>query len=169
LQSGVAVINTRLPGKIPRPNATNLLFLGSIKLKNSFMKRVLFLLSVITLTAFQCSDSEEPVMEGSYSGQFNRISTSAQHYPSNVTLKLTDGSFSGTSSVNYFPGICKGSYSVDGTKILFRDSCVWTANFDWSLILNGEFNYTLKGDSLILIKNYHDKGNYDIYKLTKLE
>ena len=44
----------------------------------------------------------------------------------------------------------------------FENACVWTADFDWTLILWGDWTYTFNGNLLIMTKSNGDK-----YTLTK--
>ncbi|HEX2628716.1 MAG TPA: hypothetical protein VHM26_06890, partial [Chitinophagaceae bacterium] len=61
---------------------------------------------------------------------------------------LFDGTnFSGSSDRVNYPAICHGSFDLNDNLIRFNDSCAWTANFDWSLILSGQYNIS-----------YNDRG-----------
>jgi hypothetical protein len=87
-----------------------------------------------------CTHEKLPVVsgvDGHYTGVFTRNGISSM-----VELELKDGHFSGKSEGDKFPAICKGSYTYTLTTITFVDSCLWTTEFDWSLILNGEWHYT---------------------------
>jgi hypothetical protein len=46
------------------------------------------------------------------------------------------------------------------------DSLGYTADFDWTLILSGEFNYSANGDNLTISRQY-STGVKDIYKLKR--
>ncbi len=70
--------------------------------------------------------------------------------------------FSGESETVKFPEICNGNYTVSDDSIQFQNECVWTADFDWTIILKEEWNYNLNGNTLILTKSNGDK-----YTLTK--
>jgi len=61
-----------------------------------------------------------------------------------------------------FPAVCSGTYAMSGDKITFTNECMWTADFDWSLVLNGEWNYTFRGETITFT---HSNG--DRYVLTK--
>ncbi|WP_241748736.1 META domain-containing protein [Aestuariibaculum suncheonense] len=105
------------------------------------------------------SDDESPqaVINGEYIGIFERGENN-----SNVELIFNNGNWRGESEVVKFPALCNGTYSSSGNVITFENACPWTAEFDWSLILTGEWNYSLDGNSLILTKTNGDK-----YTLTK--
>ncbi|MEQ8470305.1 MAG: hypothetical protein RIC35_03930 [Marinoscillum sp.] len=130
------------------------------------MKRITFLF-VLGLT-LACSD-ETPeltsIEEGTYEGTFTRSSDRQRNQSANVILTFEDGAFTGASDQQKFPAICRGSYEVNTSGILFSDSCIWTADFDWSLILSGQFSIAKDRDNLILTKSREDI--IDIYQLTR--
>ena len=67
---------------------------------------------------------------------------------SKVELQLIDNEFfggaTGTEGFYKFPAICRGTYSIKNKEIKFTNTCAWTAEFDWTLILSGNWNFTLK-------------------------
>ena len=105
------------------------------------------------------NDDENPQSEinGEYVGIFERNGNT-----SNVELNINNGIYSGESDIVKFPAICNGNYSVSSNLIMFQNECIWTAEFDWTLILSDEWNYDLNGNTLILTKSNGDK-----YTLTK--
>lgn len=120
------------------------------------MRVITFLL--IVCLAFSCSDYSDRI-EGQYEGIFERNGETA-----NVKLNFSNGAFSGESPENpgIFPSICKGDYSILRNSIEFKNECIWTAHFDWTLILSGEWEYDLNKNTLILTEE-----NGDRYRLTK--
>ncbi len=129
----------------------------------------LILLTIASLTLAGCNNDFDPISDGDnvvYMGTFMRSGPLIDTGSSNVTLRFRDGVFEGTSTENNYPAICNGTYSVKGTKINFRNKCIFPANFDWGLILAGDFDYEQRGDSLIIRRGY-EGGVYDQYKLRK--
>ncbi len=124
-----------------------------------------FLLSLIFLISCS-SDNSENIIDSEYSGIFTRVSEDAFYVPASVTLTLNNGTFEGVSSTNNYPAICTGTYEVRDSKILFSNSCAFTADFDWNFILDGEFDFELDGDNITIVREY-DANNYDQYILTK--
>ena len=127
------------------------------------------LLAIASLTIVGCKDSFDPIADKDnvvYMGTFMRGGPLIDPLPSNVTIRFRDGVFEGTSDTQNYPAICNGTYSVKGTNINFRNKCVFPANFDWSFIVAGDFEYELKGDSLKIRRSY-EGGNYDQYMLKK--
>lgn len=122
--------------------------------------KIYFFLTLLIITV-SCNKSEEvmnsPNTNGNYTGIFERNGIS-----SSVQLNLVDGSFTGQSAIQKYPALCNGTYLISGNTITFDSNCACTADFDWSLILDGEWNYNMNGNILILTKSNGDK-----YTLTK--
>ncbi len=99
-----------------------------------------FALVVVLLIACDKDESvttsESFNLEGRYLGTFHRTGMDTAE----VTILLRDSHFEGSSDTPKYPAICGGSFNVQGSMINFTDSCSWTADFDWSLILSGTFN-----------------------------
>lgn len=120
--------------------------------------RTFYLMVGLVCLFSSCGTDQPQLLEGNYSGTFTRGNES-----SNVQLVFENGKFEGSSEVTKFPAICNGTYQVSGNKIEFTNSCVWTAEFDWSLILAGSWTFLKtnnqltmthsNGDQYILISN----------------
>lgn len=121
--------------------------------------KILILIGLIFVILSCNNDDEKPQTEinGEYVGIFERGGNN-----SNVELTFNNGNWTGESEIVKFPALCNGTYSKSGNVISFENSCPWTAEFDWTLILGGEWNFSLNGNSLILTKTNGDK-----YTLTK--
>ncbi|WP_241077729.1 hypothetical protein [Flavimarina sp. Hel_I_48] len=123
------------------------------------MKKVLFLLLCMA-TLVGCDSDDDSVnynLEGNYTGVFERNDS-----VSNVQLSLKNATFSGESEVQKFPAICRGAFIVSGSSVTFENVCPWTAEFDWTLILNGSWNIDFEDNNLILTNKFGDR-----YLLTK--
>ena len=61
------------------------------------------------------------------------------------------------------PIICRaggqGTYTTQYDNITFKDTTAHTADFDTNQVLNGTYNYSTKGDSLLIVKQI----NYVFY------
>lgn len=115
------------------------------------MKWVIIFFSLLGFSA-SCEDGQEKeltvIEPGIYKGQFMRASPYAKYAPSNVTIEFTSDQFSGQSEVTNFPAICSGTFSIKGTEINFENECFFTADFDWTLILKGNFQLQVTGSQL---------------------
>jgi hypothetical protein len=91
-------------------------------------------------------------LDGTYEGTFERDGKI-----SNVILVIAEGRFSGSSDSVQFPAICEGSIELHEEGLIFTDECMWTADFDWSLILNKEWVFEWNKTSLTLVNSKGDK------------
>ena len=105
-------------------------------------------------------------LDGEYSGTFNRSAPNIRTRPAKVTLSITRNKFKGTSNIKNYPAICEGTFTVNGSKIDVSNDCMFTADFDWSLILKGEYEYELSGKQLKITRSYPG-DKYDSYTLEK--
>ncbi|MEP5602974.1 MAG: hypothetical protein ABJL44_18325 [Algibacter sp.] len=124
------------------------------------MKPKILILIGIIFISFACNSDDQnsqTEINGEYIGFFVRGGNN-----SNVELTFNNGNWTGESEIVKFPALCNGTYSNSGNVITFENACPWTAEFDWTLILGGEWDYSLNGNSLILTKTNGDK-----YTLTK--
>jgi hypothetical protein len=121
------------------------------------MKKLLMILPVaLVLLACEKDDEngntlspESLLPNGLYEGTFNRSGMDTV----NVSISFHAGLFEGSSARTQYPAICRGSYTGDTGSIQFSDSCVWQANFDWSLILNGRYELERDGDNVKMKRN----------------
>jgi hypothetical protein len=126
----------------------------------SDMKTKFFTLFILVVAILGCNkddESTEVTVEGNYKGVFERDGNTSY-----VEFTLNNGSWTGESETVKFPAICNGSYSISGSVIAFENACPWTAEFDWTLILSGNWSYNLNGNTLVMTKSNGDK-----YTLTK--
>ena len=124
------------------------------------MKQTLLVLISILSVLSACNNDSENLpltVDGDYIGTFERNGTT-----SNVELNITNGTYSGESDTDRFPALCNGNYTTSGNSIMFENDCIWTADFDWTLILEGNWDYTLNNNTLTMTKS-----NGDQYILTK--
>ncbi|MFT6054322.1 MAG: hypothetical protein ACJAS3_001208 [Roseivirga sp.] len=132
------------------------------------MIKKLVLILLIIFSSLGCESDElnlSDLPDGTYTGYFNRAGPLIKTIQSEITISLKSGSFQGTSNVKNYPAICSGTYTVEGNQIEFTNSCFFTADFDWTYILNGSFKATISGNELILVKDYGD-GVSDTYQVS---
>ncbi len=130
--------------------------------------RNLFLLLMCSPFAISCSDHDLSTVDslnGTYVGKFTRVSSLDNTASSDVTIHFTDNEYEGHSSISKYPAICAGNYRHDGRVVEFTNNCMWTAEFDWTLILEGTFEVRRDGDVITLQKTQGDVT--DIYQLKK--
>jgi len=135
------------------------------------MKRlVIFSLLILTLLTglISCkkSTSNSVFPNGTYHGTFQRLS-SGKGDISNVTIVFNDNKWVGQSDKQRYPALCEGSFQISAiNEITFSNSCAWTSDFDWSLILDNEYTVQVVGDKYIMTQNF-DNWTKNIYTLTK--
>jgi hypothetical protein len=129
--------------------------------------RSLALLTFLLILLISCEDNDvnrnADFPLGTYTGQFIRSSPYRRTAASNVALSFTADEFSGNSDNTKYPAICKGTYKITGQEIEFTNNCAWTADFDWSYILNGKFEITVNETQLEMTR--FSNGQTDRYQL----
>jgi hypothetical protein len=139
------------------------------------MKKIFSALCSVILIISACeSDHNYPVKipDGIYTGTFQRQLAFGGGDTSHVSITFSSNTWAGQSDRIHYPALCHGTYTIDKQKIIFTNECPWTAEFDGSLILGGEYNFTLNGTQLDFTRDYHNPTNdtyIDVYKLTKQE
>lgn len=100
------------------------------------------------------SNSLEIFQPGTYNGTYSII----HHYNTDgsfansgpATFIFTDTSYSCRGKEYLLPPSGGGEYSIIGEIMVLNDMVPHTAEFDWTLILNGEFDYWFDGNNLRL-------------------
>ena len=131
------------------------------------MKMILSFILLLVVSAGGCKKGNEPVanLNGTYKGTFQR-KVSGQGAVSNVTLNFSADSCTGQSQTAKYPALSEGTFSIKGDSISFKNSSMWTAEFDWSLILDGKYELKSSGKNMVISKAYSN-GNVDVYTLAK--
>lgn len=133
-----------------------------------------FAFFLIVLCIVSCDkDDELPISDlmGVYNGTFTvEYSEDPSFYDeltlsNDVTIEFEDGNFSCSSGENHIPAGGSGTYEIVGNKITFSDENGWYADFDWNLILDGEYDIK-ETNSEITISAHKGIGFYK-YRLMK--
>lgn len=128
----------------------------------------LFIICVLSLVFTSCNKDEVPSnrINGTYSGTFTVEYLNGDFFTNPVMIKFTGVNYQSSGSSDYFPAGGNGTYERSNSTINFYDENYWTANFDWNLILSGEYDYSISDNELIISANRSDLGFYK-YELTK--
>lgn len=105
---------------------------------------LILMMTICTLLGCKENNSEM-TFNGTYAGKFT-------HGTPGGSMVSTDNqvTFSGS---NYTSTLGSVTYEVlSSNTIRFYDVNFWTADFDWNTILNRDYSYEFKGDSLIMTK-----------------
>ena len=106
-------------------------------------------------------------IDGNYSGVFSVVYNNDSTYSDSVTVYFNDSlNYDCSSKPNRIPAGGNGTYTQNDSTVTFSDINYWTADFDWNLILKGEYNYHLSSDSLIFSAHKNNVGFYK-YELLK--
>ena len=134
--------------------------------------RILTLILISSVVFFtNCnSDDDNNVnqnLNGNYTGTFTVEYLNGDTYSNPVTVNFDEeNNYQSSANNDYFPAGGSGTFEKSNSTIEFYDINIWTANFDWNLILNEEYNYIISGNELIISGNKNDVGFYE-YDLIK--
>jgi len=121
----------------------------------------LFLLSACRKESKQDNNSGE--LHGRYAGTFVRTGMDTARVE---FFFKDDKSFEGASDRLNYPAICSGTFENSAMSLEVNDTCTWTANFDWTLIFDG--NYSISFGENNSVRIWRSNGNStDEYRLTR--
>ena len=83
-----------------------------------------------------------------------------------TTLVFENGRYTCSGNPDRIPAGGSGTYSIDNGKITFVDENFWTADFDWNLILGGQYDYQFDGKNLKIYADKNVVGHYE-YRFVK--
>lgn len=133
------------------------------------MRHLLLIVSTLIFLLFACKDETNLTIEdGTYTGTFQRKPVWSDGQLANISIAFSSGSWSGQSDIVKYPALCRGSYTIEGNKIIFTNDCIWTAEFDWSLILGGEYLISIDNGIIEITRDYsnaYTDAYEDIYLL----
>lgn len=133
------------------------------------MLRAFLLVLSLALLSSSCkktgNENASPVKDGTYKGTFQRLTANGGLIV-NVSLNFKNGNWSGQGETSKYPALCHGRYQVEGDNINFINYCIWTAEFDWTLILEGDYKLSSIGNQLEISRDYNG-AFLDVYKLTR--
>jgi hypothetical protein len=134
------------------------------------MKPILFIILTMTILFESCRKTDTgnvPIIKnGTYTGTFQR-QVSGNGIISNVTIIFSSANWSGESQYTKYPALCRGTYKINAAQqITFENSCFWTAEFDWTLILSGDYKLIADGNNIEIFKDYNGVFK-DVYKLVR--
>ena len=117
----------------------------------------LIILFSFTIILFGCQstdfwdDPRHYIEPGNYSGIFI-FTENGNISQGNVRFTFTCNSYTCIPETLYLPPIGGGSYKIINEKIILKDLVPHTAEFDPSLILNGEFLFIKNNETIILMQ-----------------
>jgi hypothetical protein len=123
----------------------------------------------LSLLSFACSDLalNPSALDGTYRGTFAITNSKGVVQTGNVTFTFDGGQYSCTPETMYLPPSGAGSFQFVGHAIRLKDTVAHTAEFDWTLILNGDFSYTFDGVHLVLVQQDQEYQRHRRLELTR--
>lgn len=123
-------------------------------------------------TLIFAEDSPSNTIEiGSFSGEykiFHNYGASDESWSSGMTeLTIDENGYHLTESTYITPPLSGGRCDWSETTISFQDTVIHTAEFDWTLIIDGSYDYTYDGSILELSQFDPDYNRKYTYILTK--
>jgi hypothetical protein len=113
----------------------------------------IFLFALILSVGCKKAKNVDILMDGNYTGVLV-VTNSVKSVPLTrpITISLKDGKFNITpnADASLKPSGGKGTYTFKNGIGYFADEGVWTADFDWGMILNGEYDIRSSGADLTL-------------------
>ncbi len=124
-------------------------------------------ITILLITILSCKKEKDTnaLANGIYKGTF-KVVYSSQQFTGKVTLTIQDENFHCIGDSNQYPAGGSGAYIITKDKITFKDKNLWTADFDWNLILSGDYDYSWDGRCLKIFENKNNTGCY-AYDLVK--
>jgi hypothetical protein len=142
----------------------------SLLINSGRMNRITgcILLGILFMASCQKNNEPRVVPEGTYIGTFTRVGLILAGSDS-VKITFTGNKFSGESyGHSNSPRICNGDFQIMGDSVSFHNACIFTADFDWTLILSGHYKISTEADNLTISRMYLSSSSYsDTYSLKK--
>lgn len=112
------------------------------------MGLLVFVLMVTACEKNTTADSKAEKLNGRYTGTFNRSGMDTVEV---ILYFDEDNTFKGTGGRLNYPALCNGSYEQSGNNLTVNNGCTWTANFDWTLIFDGNFTINFTSENSVRI------------------
>ncbi|TCO30996.1 hypothetical protein EV200_101442 [Pedobacter psychrotolerans] len=121
------------------------------------MKNLLIAFALLLCLTSSCkkTTSKSLIPNGNYSGVLevsSDVYKMPSIYPITITFENEKYKVSSDPASKEVGG--SGTYSSNGSIGNFNDENIWQANFDWNMILKGEYEIRSNGNDLILIKRF---------------
>ena len=136
-------------------------------------KYFLFIFCLTSLIGCKKEEQNLTILKnGNYVGTFQRELVWSANDTAKITMTFSSGTWTGSSNMNKYPALCKGTYSIVADTIIFENECDWTAEFDWSLILSGKYVIKTEGNTTEFKRDYRSATSdtyVDKYEIIRQE
>ena len=134
-------------------------------LKRTNYRHALPLVLVVLFLIGVAGKCDMPLADGTYTGKFKVVYDTAT-FTGVTTLRLHGDTYHCEGNDNRIPAGGSGTFAIRDNTIIFHDENMWTADFDWNLILKGEYHYILYGKNLKLtMRKDGAMYEYDLLKM----
>ena len=83
------------------------------------------------------------------------------------TISFEGNNYSSSAGPNRYPAGGNGTFELSGDLVEFSDVNIWTADFDWGLILSGTYVITETNTYIEFLKNQNLGEGFYRYRLKK--
>ncbi len=131
------------------------------------MKFFLQLLLIIGLIS--CSDKvvDYELDSGTYEGEFMIRHEDGREEKGEIKLIIEGNEYEIISELMYLPPGGAGAIGIKKEKVTFRDTIPHTTEFDFSLIINGEYSLDKNVKGIILRQYDKERKRYRVMKLER--
>ncbi|MDQ0638129.1 hypothetical protein QF042_001694 [Pedobacter sp. W3I1] len=123
----------------------------------------IFLFALILSLGCKKSTNVDVLLDGNYTGVLvitNSIRSVPETRPISISLQNGKFNIAPGADTNLKPSGGKGTYTFKDGIGYFTDEGVWTADFDWNMILNGEYDIRSSAVDLTLRKRFNVKTDF---------
>ena len=141
-------------------------------MKNGIFKMLLIVVLSLNFNSCNNDDDNNQIqnLKGNYTGTFTVEYLNGDTFSNSVSVNFSgDNNYQSSGNGNnndFYPAGGNGTYEINNSEVIFSDSNIWLAHFDWNLILAGEYEYSINGNELIISANRPELGLYK-YELIK--
>ena len=112
---------------------------------------------------------EYGVYEGKYTAIFQYDTSGTYSETGDTKFTLSEKGYEITEDTYITPPYSAGTCVFDDSTIIFQDTTIHTDEFDWTLIINGEYEYVLIGDHFLMDQVQPQHKRKIVYDLAKQE
>lgn len=122
--------------------------------------QIALLLGSIIMLGCDYQEPKLPIPPGEYSGIFYLQEANGSLQSNPVIVTFSGDNYVGSVGSDRIPAGGSGNYLISNDSITFSDINIWTADFDWNLILNGSYSFQKTNSKIILLKGTKGSNIY---------